>query len=80
MKVYLWIQAEDAVDSAASELFMRRVCGRLGVDVVGVVRCYPPEDAITSFTATCAVAEEQHALILSSNRELALAHAQFVAA
>jgi hypothetical protein len=80
MKVYLWIQAEDAEDSAASESFMRRVCGRLGVEVVGVACCYPPEDAITSFTATCAVAEEQHALIMSSNRELALNHPQFAAA
>jgi hypothetical protein len=80
MKVYLWIQADDAEDSSASESFMRRVCGRLGAEVVGVAYCYPPEDAITSFTATCAVAEEQQAFILSSNRQLALQHSQFVAA
>jgi hypothetical protein len=80
MKVYLWIQADDVEDSVSSESFMRRVCVRLGVEVVGVVRCCPPEDAITSFTATCAVAEEQHAFILSSNRQLALAYSQFAAA
>jgi hypothetical protein len=80
MQVYLWIQADDVEDSAASESFMRHVCVRLGVEVLGVVCCYPPEDAITSFTATCAVAEEQHAFILSSNRHLALTHSQFAAA
>ncbi len=80
MQVYLWIQADDVEDSAASETFMRHVCVRLGVEVLGVVSCFPPEDAITSFTATCAVAERQHAFILSSNRQLALTHAQFAAA
>jgi hypothetical protein len=59
---------------------MRRICVRLGVEVVGVVCCFPPEDAITSFTATCAVAEAHQAFILSSNRQLGLAHSQFVAA
>jgi hypothetical protein len=80
MKVYLWIQADDVEDSSTSESFMRHVCERLGVEVIGVVCCYPPEDAITSFTATCAAAEERHASILSSNRQLALQHSQFVAA
>ena len=80
MKVYLWIQADDVEDSAASESFMRHVCVRLGVDVIGVVCCYPPEDAVTSFTTTCAAAEAHQALILSSNRQLALKHSQFVAA
>jgi hypothetical protein len=80
MKVYLWIQADDVEDSAASESFMRRVCARLGVEVIGIVCCYPPEDAITSFTATCAEAEQRHAFILSSNRQLALQQSHFVAA
>jgi hypothetical protein len=80
MKVYLWIQADDVEDSAASETFMRRVCGRLGAEVVGVACCYPPEDPINSFTTSCAAAEEQHAFIMSSNRELALKHSQFAAA
>lgn len=80
MKVYLWIQADDVEDSAASETFMRRVCKRLGAQVIGVVCCYPPEDGIASFTTTCAAAEEQHAFIMSSNRPLGLQHSQFVAA
>lgn len=80
MKVYLWIQADDVEDSATSESFMRRFCVRLGVEVVGVVCCYSPEDAIASFTATCAAAEQQHAFILSSNRQLALTQSQFAAA
>jgi hypothetical protein len=72
MNVYLWIQADDVEDSKVSESFMRRVCVRLGANVLGVVHCYPAEDAITSYTATCAVAEKQHAFILSSNRPLEL--------
>jgi hypothetical protein len=70
MNVFLWIQADDAEDSHVSELFMRRTCARLGAKVVGVVNCYPGEDAIASYTTTCALAEKRHALIISSNREL----------
>jgi hypothetical protein len=70
MNVFLWIQADDAEDSRASELFMRRTCARLGVEVIGVVNCYPDEDAIASYTATCALAEQRDALIVSSNRHL----------
>lgn len=70
MNVFLWIQADDAEDSQASELFMRRTCARLGVEVIGVVNCYPEEDAIASYTATCALAEKRHSLIVSSNRPM----------
>jgi hypothetical protein len=70
MKVFLWIQADDAEDSEVNEVFMRRKCARLGIEVIGVVCCYPEEDAIASYTATCAVAEMQHAFIMSSNRQL----------
>jgi hypothetical protein len=70
MNVFLWIQADDAEDSQVSELFMRRTCARLGVEVIGVVNCYPEEDAIASYTATCALAEKHRALIVSSNRHM----------
>jgi len=70
MNVFLWIQADDAEDSQASEFFMRRTCARLGAEVIGVVNCYPDEDAIASYTATCAIAEKQQALIVASNRQL----------
>ena len=70
MNVFLWIQADDAEDSQVSEFFMRRTCARLGAEVIGVVNCYPDEDAIASYTATCAIAEKQQALIVASNRQL----------
>jgi hypothetical protein len=70
MKVVLWIPADDAEDSEVNEVFMRRKCVRLGIEVIGVVCCYPEEDAIASYTATCALAEKQHAFILTSNRPL----------
>ena len=70
MKVFLWIQADDAEDAKVHEAFMRRKCERLGIEVIGVLSCYPEEDAITSYTATCALAEQQHALIMAINRQL----------